>query len=444
MKLTKKIGLIALTGLSIVANVNAANEADLLSLLVQNNVITAEQAAMVSSQQAEVPQSLIGLLVQNGTISQAQANTLAPAPVPTTHASSNPSVADVDPHVVPKQKTTQKIKLNGRIHFQGDYLSTDYDNAASPDDEANLFLRRIYLGASAQLVNNISATINGQFSDGSNGTAKIEKAIIGWDVTDQYNLSFGFQKVPFAFEETTSSSKINTVERSVATRYFTEQLNLGARFTGLFFSGNYANGIYFTSALTNPTQGVVNGSSSTDKLALWARAGWKGDLGSLPFNIGINGGRLQETREANVLDYVYGIYANTTIAGVGLTAEILTGDFEKGSSNNAANPFGFNLEVTYKFNKKLELVGRYSTLNADNGIGADISDTFRRAPENGGAKFDEVDAYYLGLNYYFVGNSVKLTAGYEWASFEDNFDTSLSSQGDAEVSGFRTRLQLLY
>ena len=425
------------TALWLPLGAQAGSSATLTELLVQKGVISQAEA---NSLTGPASLGLVDLLVAKGVLSEAEAGSLqVPTQSTTAVASAAPVSSGDDSFVVKaKEKAVKSLTFSGRIHGQWDLLSTDYDNASSPDDENNLFLRRVYLGAKAGFGEGLSGTINGNFANGADGTAELEKAIVEWEFSDNHTLAAGFQKVPFGYEETTSSSKIATVERSVGTRYFTEDLDLGARHTGLFLSGEYESGLYFALAATNSEDNNVSGSSSTDEIAFWARVGWEGEVAGGKLDAGVAAASIPDTLSNGETDTVWDLYANFKTGNFNLFAEVLGG---KLAGAGDAKPVSYTILPSFKINKQFELVGRFSHIDADGGIGADISSVFRRAPENGGARFDEVSAYYVGGNWYIRGNTLKLSAGYEWASFEDNLT---GSQGDADVDGFRTRLQLLF
>jgi phosphate-selective porin len=409
----------------------------LTQLLVEKGVITESEAATIG---AQTPAGLVELLVAKGIISSDEAASLEapsrglvashPAPAP------EAAPAPASPLVQAKEKVVEKLTVFGRVHGQWDLLSTDYDSAENPDTVNNLFLRRVYLGAKADFADGVSGTINGTFANGADGTSTLEKGIIEIELSPNHTLTAGYQKVFLGYEEVMSSSKIAAVERSVATRYFTEDLDMGARHTGVFLTGEYDSGIYFNLAATNSEANNVSGSSTTDAIALWAALGWQGDLAGGSLDAGVAAGRIPDTLVDGETDTVWDLYANFKTGNFNLLAEILGG---KLGGAGDAKPLSYTLTPSFKLSRQFELVGRFSHLDTDGGRGADISTVFRRAPENGGARFDDVSAYYLGGNWYIRGNALKLSAGYEWASFEDNLN---GSQGDANVDGFRTRLQL--
>lgn len=450
MKLNLHLGLATFLSLSLLSSLPAATNTALVDLLVQNGVLSTEQAnTLERSEEAPVDPALLGLLVTNGTITQAEADGLQATPITAPVMVAAQPIQPAQPVAAPsvvvkaKEKAIESITITGRVHGQMDYLMTDYDNASSPDDELNLFLRRLYLGASAQLAKGVKADVIANFGidfDGSSAN-NIEKGIVTIDVAQNHSLQVGYQKSPFVYEETTSSSKIPAVERSISTRYFTEQLNYGARHAGITFNGDYDSGVSFSLAVTNPRQSRAAARSVTDELAFWGRTSWSGELSGAKVEVGINGGVIPEQRVNGVTDYVYGAYTTVSFESLRVHLEYLSGILDAAAVGGDANPQGLTLTGMYKLNKSLELVGRVAYFDADGGVGADISTTFRRAPENGSALFDKAEAYYVGVNWFIIGNNLKLSAGYEFAEFSDNLT---GSQGDASSSGFRSRLQFLF
>ncbi len=416
------------------------NAKTLADLLIEKGLITESEASGLKD---TGDSNLVDLLVTKGIITSAEATALnATGPAQSSAPVAPPATSDKQFAVKAKEKAVESITISGRLHGQLDALSTDYDSASDPGSETNLFLRRVYLGVTASFSDNLKAVFNANFANGAEGTGEVEKALVEYGFSDNHTFAAGFQKTPFGYEETTSSSKIKAVERSVATRYFTEQLDLGARHTGLFLEGEYDSGLYFGLAATDPEQNNLSASSSTDKVAYWGRVGWEGEVSGGDLDAGVAIARVPGTLNAGTTDTVWNAYANFSAGNFGIMAELLGGNIEsEGSNGGDAKPLGYTLQPVFMVNEDFEIVARYSHLDADGGIGADISSTFRRAPENGGAGFDDVTAYYIGGNWYIRGNTWKVSAGYEWAKFEDNLN---GSQGDADVSGFRTRVQLLF
>ena len=116
-------------------------------------------------------------------------------------------------------KSTASLSIAGRIQVQYAGLSTDISGtAADPVATNHFFLRRIYLGAKANLGAGWTSSINYDFAGSTFDEAKIT-----WTRDDALAVDIGFRKVPFGLEEWyTSSGSLKAIERSPATRYFVE------------------------------------------------------------------------------------------------------------------------------------------------------------------------------------------------------------------------------
>lgn len=215
--------------------------------------------------------ALLEILVKKGILSEAEAEELK---------EEEPVV------VIPKSKAVERLRLSGQVHLQYDNISNDQNSIS----QEGLYFRRLRIGADAKFKNGWSGALVADFG-GSDGDVIIDKAYVGWDVHELADLRFGYQKVPFGFYETTSSTKIKTVERSIANRYFIENdgVDFGGRHTGIFSKGSFGDsGFSYSGAIA----GSLEGSDRTDRLtddddqdvAVFGRLTWKSgqtDLGQV-------------------------------------------------------------------------------------------------------------------------------------------------------------------
>ena len=118
---------------------------------------------------------------------------------------------DAPVFVAAKGKAVENLKPTGRLHYQYDNISNDGDF----DERDRFYFRRLYLGAEAKFAHNTYAKLIGNFG-GADGDIDLDKAVVGWKADPMFNLEAGYTKAPFGLYETTSSSKIKTVERSIA------------------------------------------------------------------------------------------------------------------------------------------------------------------------------------------------------------------------------------
>ena len=389
---------------------------------------TALSAALVGSASfAASNDALLDLLVQKGVLSETEATAVAAE-----LKEENKGVT-----FSAKGNETIKLRFNGRMHFQYDHLAADSD-AGDMDTTNHFYFRRLRLGAKATHENGIFAETVVDFAEND---LSIDKAVAGYEYNDMFTGMVGYQKVPFGFQETTSSSKIKTIERSAANRFFADDIDFAGRHTGLHAKGDLGAGFSYAVALVNSAQGegsrLLGDAESSNDMAAFGRIQWE----SNGLTLGIDGG--QQINNSVVGDDVIAFtgYANYKFEGFDILGEYFTADM--GDAEDAA---GYAVRVAYKIDK-FEPVFRYSHLKNDMFV-IDTDELIRRAPEGdrpdpldnlsdvtGGD--NEIDSYYFGVNYYH-NKAVSLMVGYEIA------ETDSDTDDEVDIDGFRARLQVLW
>lgn len=396
--------------------------------------------------------ALLDALVRKGVLTDQEAEDVR-ADLTRDNAAAMPKFAG------PAGKDTKSIAISGRIQTQ--YFSFDNDNIA---DSSGFIMRRIYLGAKAKVGADWTADFNYNFADG-----EVDKAILQWggDVLGQdATIDVGFRKVNFGFEETTSSANLKAIERSPATRFFVEgdfaagapgndrELGAASRRIGVFANFNddarsgKTTGLYYGFALTNPErQGPTLGDrrgATNNVPALWLDAGYSYKTDAVKGKFGASVSHIREGAafDAPVADATLtglSLYQDLTVGKFNLAAEFLTADLKDGAVVGAvvqdANPYGYWIQPSFMVTDKFEVVGRYSFVDGD-GRGLRLRDLVRRS--DGTLTGDELSEYYLGMNYYFVGNSVKLQLGYIMGEVE------IDGGASEETKGVRTQMQILF
>ena len=349
-------------------------------------------------------------------------------------------------------KSTVGLSISGRIQDQYAGLSTSIEGAAAnPVSTEHFFLRRIYLGAKANLGNNWTSSINYDFA----GTT-FDEAKITWTQSDALAVDIGFRKAPIGLEEwDTSSGSLKAIERSPATRYFVEanngrRLGAGSYRIGVYAGGKADNGLFYNVAVTNPernedgTAGVNSaGSAANNNLAFWGNAGYKGKFGEgKSYRFGASVGYLPDQGglvlgKGNNLT-VYSIYGVVTSGPFDLEGEYWGGNNQNGAASGTASakPTAFWIQPSYFVTDKLEAVIRYTYLDSD-GRGVNISDGTRSAP--GGGTMNKVSEWYFGGNYLFRSNDVKFQLGYLHA---ESKDTVTGAHAQAKTDGVRSQMQV--
>jgi len=362
--------------------------------------------------------ALLELLVKKGVLTDSEATVVA-----TELKEENKGVS-----FSAKGKETVKLRFNGRMHFQYDSLGMD-DNGADQASTDHFYFRRLRLGAKATHENGLFAETVVDFAEND---LSIDKAVAGYEFSDALSGSFGYQKVPFGFQETTSSSKIKTIERSAASRFFADDIDFAGRHSGLFAKGDLGGGFSYSAALVNSAQGegskLMGASNASNDLAYFGRLQWKND----GLTIGVDGG--QQSNNGVVSEDVTAFtgYVNYKVEGFDLLGEYFSGDL-----GNQGDVDGYALRAAYKMGK-FEPVVRYSHVKADT-FEIDTDELIRRAPKGGTVTGgdNEIDSFYVGLNYYH-NKAVSFMVGYEMA------ETDSDTGDEVDVDGFRARVQILW
>ena len=378
--------------------------------------------------------ALLDLLVKKGVLSSTEASEVAAE-----LKEENKGVA-----FTAKGKETVKVRFNGRLQFQYDALDAE-DQDGDKASTNHFYFRRLRLGAKAKHENGLFAETVVDFAGDD---LSINKAIAGYEYSDALNASFGYNKVPFGFQETTSSAKIKTIERSAANRFFADDIDFSGKHAGLFAKGDLGSGFSYSTALVNAAQGegskLLGASNASNDLAFFGRLQWKSD----GLTIGVDGGHQSnnyiddnDTGKADAGDTFYDVTAFTGYVNYKFEGLDLLGEYFSGELGNQGDVDGFALRAAYKIGK-FEPVVRYSHVKADS-FEIDTDELIRRAPDVkvgdvkvGGADV-EIDSYYVGVNYDY-NKSVSMMLGYEIADAED------SAGNTNDVDGLRARVQVLW
>ena len=390
--------------------------------------MTALSAALVGSvSYATSNDALLDLLVKKGVLTDTEATAVAAE-----LKEENKGIT-----FSAKGKETVKLRFNGRMHFQYDSLDADA-NGTDLDSTNHFYFRRLRLGVKATHENGLFAETVVDFAEND---LSIDKAVAGYEFSEAFTGMVGYQKVPFGFQETTSSSKIKTIERSATNRFFADDIDFAGRHTGLHAKGKLGGGFSYAAAIVNGAQGegskLLGSAEASNDLAVFGRIQWSGD----DLTLGVDGGSQSNNTVADVADKedvardvtAFTGYANYKFEGLDILGEYFHGDFD-----DAGDVDGYAIRVAYKIDK-FEPVVRYSHLKSDN-ILIDADELIRRGPKGGTVEGqdNEIDSWYVGLNYYH-NKAVSLMGGYEFAEVESG-----SSANDYDVDGLRARLQVLW
>ena len=399
-------------------------------------------ALMGAALQAQ-DKATLDLLVKKGVITQAEADEVG-----------KQSVVIVQP----KDKAVKKLTISGRIHAQFDYINTDGGN--NPPSVQEFLIRRAFINVGADLGSGISGEVELDFAAGQGSTTQtgkgtrqlFNKVVISKRWEDLGKLDIGYRKVDFSQEEVMSSAKMKVVERSIATRFFTESLTgedtgplaFGNRHVGAYWEGETSvKGLTYKLAVANGQQSVTGFTAGGNLMSYWASMAYDGTYKDAKYTVGLNAGYSQNanTMGHNVSNDIFGInpYLALEWGRAGLTAECMFASVQNGRADGSdARPLGVNVTPFYRLSDQWEIAGRFSYLSTD---GRGVRTSLVPNTPDAGFSYDDAYSVYGGFNWYIIGNSLKLSAGYEWVRFNG---AQTAQGGSVDEHAIRTRLQLLF
>jgi phosphate-selective porin OprO/OprP len=363
-------------------------------------------------------------------------------------------------HVSPKSKKVTDLKFSGRIQGQWDGIGSDKN---SENDRNHFYFRRLFLGGHAKMGDNWGGDLVLDFAaspnnegDGKADQVFIEGASVWYKSDDGYRLDIGQKKVPFGLEETTSSAKMKTIERSAVNRQFAETLKFNARFTGLFGSGKLADtGLSYDVAVVNSGQNHNSKDSAlndgtygydNNELSYYGRLSYEGDMNEISYLVGVAAG-VQQNDDSNVTKGYDATNAWNIFARIGTGPFELEAEYMSGTADTAGGDHdheGYSIQGAYIIEQEnkgdWEFVYRYSIVEGKGGTDlVSAKEIIRRANLASASRLcDEFEQHYFGINYLFNGHDIKLMLGYEMNDIIDGGVT------EDEADGFRARMQFLF
>jgi hypothetical protein len=435
-------------------------------------MLVAAAALTAVSAQAQ-DKATLDLLVKKGVITaEERAKTLQSAAATKTESGMD--------RVFTKEAGANRLTFSGRI--QGQWEAAAYtQNQAGVETQGtdlnNVMMRRLYLGAKADVGAGFSGELVWNFGDSSQGTSGVragaaDKAVVTFE-SNLGKFDFGYQKVQFGQEENTSSSALYTVERSMVTRYWAEshngrRLGFGARHVGLHYSNKIVIGeggpgtLAYGASIVDAVQGY--NSTGVNDYGYYGNVSF--DWKPLGTTIGINYGLAPQggtlTSNGGSMDMVEGfnpyfkyVTGDLTVLGEYITTSVdASGALDITEKGVNRKPSGYNITLAYKLSESLEAVVRYSALDTD-GRGQRVGDGFRDvdtavAPIATPTTYDKSSSVFLGLNYYFNKQNAKIQVGYEKAKLEGRISgyssgvATVVTDDHADADIFRLQAQVLF
>ncbi|MEM7610636.1 MAG: porin [Pseudomonadota bacterium] len=301
------------------------------------------------------------------------------------------------------------VKLRGRYHGQA--FSIDGVDGSEQDSEN----RRIRLGLDLLLTEKLEFAFDLNLRRDGSGQIVDNFDFLAFNYAFSKNTALSFGKLrrnPLTREDSISSNKILTIERSILTsRNFID--NAGGVFVA-HQRDDWAFG-----------GGVLTGSSDPDNFNLPTFDGsllFKGNVAKqispiteIRLDYLYNPGD-RDNNEVEPFRNVVSLNSYTRSGRWGLITDLI---YSKGLEEARGNLFGLVVLPHYMLTDRLQVVGRYTYTTSNSEDGIRLSSRYERRAIAAGDEFgDRHQSLYAGLNYYIYGHKLKLVSGLEYTNFE--------------------------
>ena len=353
------------------------------------------------------------------------------------------------------------ISLSGRVH--ADYRSFDIDSTNA--NTADTFdIRRAYLGVSGKLHNDWTFEVT---SDVANST--LEYAYVNCKASDAVQVRMGAFKMPFSFEELTSSRFTDFQERSLVNA-FAPAKDQGLMIHGEPVKNTFAYAVAAmngsgkntdeANAVADDKEIIVRGALNFAPMAhlsdavLHLGAGYT--MGTLPGNSALTGGIRTEGRGITFLtvNAPPGAAANSETDRERLGAEAvvtwgplkLQTEWVKSAFENSTTAYDREIDAYYGAVTWLITGEKYADFYTLNGMRAIVpSKQFKKGAEGMGAwelgvRYSKIDAGELsGAQFTGTNGAEAITVGLKWVPVtavrfylnytQTDFDTPIAITG---------------
>lgn len=382
------------------------------------------------------------------------------------------------PVVAPRYKETQKFSVFGLVQAQYYWAGThEYvPNNSNLISKTGFQMRRMFIGIKGELGHGFSATVVADFASSAENARYLDSAYISkkfdGDILNG-TLDIGYTKPQFSQEENRSATALLAIERSLASKYFIDaqaagsgSVGFGSRYVGVFWNGKIraVEGLTYGFSLTNAQNFSIKPATSAaydSNVNLWANVAYANTINisetalayKLGFNFGYGSGANSTLNGGDSNGAIWGVnpYLQLNYGGFTLLSDFIMTGIEYGANAGTeySKPWGANVALEYKFDigelGAIAPVIRYSFLDTD-GRGFRASDAMLGANNiaiNGTNMYARGQSIYLGLNWYVIGNAIKLQAGYEWAQLEGS-PSGYWGAKSSDVNTVRVQMQAVF
>ena len=381
---------------------------------------------------------LLALTLVLGTSHMATAQT-TPAPAPAPQAAAQSTAGGDTQSIYDKiwqqftlyddktNSVVQRIQLSGR--FQHEFVSVGADQGDL--DEWNT--RRFRVGPRFQLFRTFTVASEAEFNPQERDPlyVRLTDVFVQWSPNARLAVTVGKQGMPFTMDGMTSSKDLLTIDRSNLTNnmWFPQEYLPGVSVSGRTAPWTYRLGMY-SSGEMNREFGTFDGSISTLALVGYdfgPRVGLKEAL--------VTGNYVHQSPDTDntftrQLEHVASLNVKLEADRWGLRADLSTG----AGYFTQSDLWGVMAMPYFNITDKLQAITRYTHLSSDDPNGVQLATYENRVVRGRGDDYDEI---YVGANYFFYGQKLKLQTGLQFADMNDRANDGGAYSGTSWTTGLR-------
>ncbi len=361
----------------------------------------------------------------------------APAPAPTAPAQSaaGPDAQSIYDKVWQQftlyddkaNRVVQGVQLSGR--FQHEFVSVGADQGDL--DEWNT--RRFRVGPRLQMFRTLTVATEVELNPQERDPlyVRLTDVYVQWSPNARLAVTVGKQGMPFTMDGMTSSKDLLTIDRSNLTNnmWFPQEYLPGVSVSGRTAPWTYRLGM-FSSGEMNREFGKFDGSIST--LAVLGydfgpRVGLKEAL--------VTGNYVHQSPDTDntftrQLEHVVSLNVKLEEDRWGLRGDLSTGS----GYFTQSDLWGVMAMPYFNITDKLQAITRYTHLSSDGLNGVQLGTYENRVVRGRGDDYNEI---YVGANYFFYGQKLKLQTGLQFADMNDRANDGGAYSGTAWTTGLR-------
>jgi phosphate-selective porin OprO/OprP len=324
-------------------------------------------------------------------------------------------------------RVVQRVLFTGR--YQHDFVLVDATQGDA--DESNV--RRLRLGPRITLFRQFTIHTEVELNPQEHDPlyVRVTDAYLQWAPSGRLAVTVGKHGVPFTLDGATSSKDLLTIDRSNLANniWFPQEYMPGVSVSGRSAPWVYRAGVYSAGEATREFGRFTGGLFTLGVLGYDFAEALGVDEALLTGNY-----VYQQPDRANTftrrLDHVGSVNVRLATGRWGVRADVSGASGYLGQSGL----WGLMAMPFVNATDRLQFVGRYTYVESGDPNGVQLATYENRVV---GGRGDQYEELYLGANYYFYGQKLKLQSGVQFADMDDRAEDGGAYSGVAWTTGIR-------